>query len=71
MNSRTYNVLFLCTGNSARSILERKFAFRQAFKAMETRIKLFLSLPIASIDKMRLQERMNAIGRTPLEVVPK
>ena len=51
--------------------VERKFAFRQAFKAMETRIKLFLSLPIASIDKMRLQERMNAIGRTPLEVVPK
>jgi protein-tyrosine-phosphatase len=46
---------------------ERKFAFRQAFKAMETRIKLFLSLPIASIDKMRLQERMNAIGKTPPE----
>jgi arsenate reductase len=46
---------------------ERKFAFRQAFKALETRIKLFLSLPIASIDGMRLQERMDAIGKTPPE----
>jgi hypothetical protein len=30
---------------------------------METRIKLFLSLPLASIDTMRLQERMDAIIR--------
>jgi arsenate reductase len=44
--------------------LERKFAFRQAFKAMETRIKLFLSLPLASIDSLRLKERMDAIGKT-------
>ena len=47
--------------------VQRKFAFRLAFKAMETRIKLFLSLPIASIDKMSLQGRMDAIGKTPLE----
>ena len=44
--------------------LEKKLAFRQAFKAMETRIKLFLSLPIASIEKMRLKERMDEIGKT-------
>lgn len=44
--------------------VEKAFAFRQAFRALETRIKLFLSLPISSIDKMRLQERMNAIGQT-------
>jgi arsenate reductase len=48
--------------------VERTFAFRQAFKAMETRIKLFLSLPIASIDRMRLQQRMDAIGKTPLDI---
>jgi arsenate reductase len=41
-------------------------AFRRAFRAMETRIKLFLSLPIASIDRMRLKERMDSIGKTPL-----
>jgi len=45
--------------------IEKNFAFREAFRALETRIKLFLSLPIRSIDKMRLQERMDAIGQTP------
>ena len=49
--------------------VEKMMAFRQAFRAMETRIKLFLSLPIASIDRMRLQERMDAIGKTPLRAV--
>ena len=44
--------------------IEKKFAFRQAFKAMETRIKLFLSLPLAGIDSLRLKERMDAIGKT-------
>ena len=47
--------------------VEKKFAFRQAFKSLETRVKLFLSLPLSSIDQMRLQERMNEIGRTPPE----
>jgi arsenate reductase (thioredoxin) len=47
--------------------VEKKFAFRQAFKSLETRIKLFLSLPLRSIDQMRLQERMNEIGKTPPE----
>jgi len=45
--------------------IEKSFAFREAFRAMETRIKLFLSLPLASIDRMRLQERLDAIGKTP------
>jgi arsenate reductase len=44
--------------------IEKSFAFRQAFRALETRLKLFLSLPISSINKMRLQARMDAIGRT-------
>jgi hypothetical protein len=29
---------------------------------METRIKLFLSLPLTSLDQLRLKERMDAIG---------
>jgi arsenate reductase len=45
--------------------VEKSLAFRDAFRSMETRIKLFLSLPIASIDRMRLQERLDAIGKTP------
>jgi arsenate reductase len=53
------------------SEIEKKFAFMQAFNAMETRIKLFLSLPLASIDSLRLKERVDDIGRTPLEAPPK
>ena len=45
--------------------VEKGFAFREAFRSMETRIKLFLSLPLASIDRMRLKERLDAIGRAP------
>jgi protein-tyrosine-phosphatase len=45
--------------------VEKSLAFREAFRSMETRIKLFTSLPIASIDRMRLKERMDAIGKTP------
>jgi arsenate reductase (thioredoxin) len=47
--------------------VEKMFAFRQAFRAMETRIKLFLSLPLSSIDQLRLKQRMDEIGHTPLE----
>lgn len=47
--------------------VQKMMAFRQAFTAMATRIQLFLSLPIGSIDRMRLKERMDAIGKTPPE----
>jgi arsenate reductase len=45
--------------------IEKKAAFRRAFKSMDTRIKLFLSLPIASIDQLRLKQEVVAIGKTP------
>jgi arsenate reductase len=45
------------------SELEKKFAFSQAYKSMDRRIKLFLSLPMTSIDQLRLKERMDAIGQ--------
>jgi protein-tyrosine-phosphatase len=47
--------------------VKKKFAFRQSFKAMENRIRLFLSLPIRSLDAMRLKARMDEIGKTPPE----
>jgi arsenate reductase len=43
--------------------IERRAAFRQAYAALENRIKLFLALPLASLDRMTLQNRLNAIGR--------
>jgi protein-tyrosine-phosphatase/N-acetylglutamate synthase-like GNAT family acetyltransferase len=45
--------------------IEKSLAFGEAFRAMETRIKLFLSLPLATIDRMRLKERLDSIGQTP------
>jgi arsenate reductase len=47
------------------SEIERRAAFRQAFAALENRIRLFLSLPLASLDRMTLQNRLDAIGRKP------
>ena len=44
--------------------IEKKAAFAQAFNSMDRRIKLFLSLPIASIDQMRIKDHMDAIGKT-------
>jgi arsenate reductase len=42
---------------------EKSFAFRKALKELETRIKLFTELPIASLDQMTLRERLRAIGQ--------
>jgi len=39
-------------------------AFRRAFRELENRIKIFVSLPIRSLDRLRLQERLDAIGRS-------
>jgi len=38
-------------------------AFRDAFITLERRIRPFLSLPIASLDRMALQRQVDAIGR--------
>lgn len=43
---------------------ERWLVFRNAFKALENRIKIFVSLPIASIDRMKLKQRVDEIGRS-------
>lgn len=38
-------------------------AFRKAFQELESRIKVFTSLPIRSLDRMKLQQRLNEIGK--------
>jgi arsenate reductase (thioredoxin) len=45
--------------------IERRTAFRQAHAALENRIKLFVSLPLANLDRMSLQAKLDAIGREP------
>ena len=48
------------------SEIEKRAAFRNAYAALENRIHLFLSLSLGSLDRMPLQNRLNAIGqRTP------
>src|SRR6266404_384159 len=41
---------------------ERALAFRSAFKELEARIKRLIDLPIASLDRMKLEEALRAIG---------
>lgn len=42
---------------------ERMLAFRAAFRALEMRIRLFTSLPLASLDRAALTSRVRDIGR--------
>jgi arsenate reductase (thioredoxin) len=49
---------------------EKAFAFRKALKELETRVKLFTSLPIASLDGMTLQARLREIGKVSAATEP-
>jgi arsenate reductase len=42
---------------------DKAFAFRKALKELEARIKLFIALPISSLDRMKLQEALREIGK--------
>jgi arsenate reductase len=46
------------------SAADKSLAFRKAFKQLETRIKLFIELPIASLDQMTLRQKLRAIGQS-------
>jgi arsenate reductase len=39
-------------------------AFRNAYHTLEARIKLLVSLPVAKLDAIKLQRRIDEIGRT-------
>lgn len=43
--------------------LTKKAAIAKAFMELENRISIFTSLPIESLDKLKLQERLDEIGR--------
>jgi arsenate reductase len=46
---------------------EIMMAFRQAFRELENRIKIFVSLPFDSLDSLKLQKTLNDIGNTNIE----
>ncbi|HUC64407.1 MAG TPA: arsenate reductase ArsC [Stellaceae bacterium] len=47
------------------SEVERQAAFRAALTALEQRIKLFVALPVAKLDRLALKRRLDEIGLTP------
>lgn len=42
---------------------EKWLAFREAFRLLDNRIKIFTALPLASLDRIKLQARLDAIGK--------
>ena len=59
MTERIYNVLFLPGATE----IERGQAFREALTLLENRIKTFTSLPIAALDRMVLQKKLDGMGQ--------
>jgi len=39
-------------------------AFREAFRELESRVRIFTSLPLESLDRARLQQRLDDIGKS-------
>ena len=42
---------------------EIRLAFAEAFRMLNNRISIFVNLPLRSLDKLSLQQRLDAIGR--------
>ena len=47
------------------SELDRLNAFRETFRTLENRIEIFMSLPLGSIEKIKLKKKLDEIGKTP------
>jgi arsenate reductase len=43
--------------------IARMMAFRRALASLENRISIFVSLPLQSLDRLKLQRRLDEIGR--------
>lgn len=46
---------------------ERRNAFQDAYRTLESRIQRLVRLPIAALDRVQLKAQLDAIGRTPEE----
>lgn len=49
----------------AGSDTEKWLAFREAFRMLENRIRILTSLPLDALDRVKLQARLDAIGKMP------
>jgi arsenate reductase len=43
---------------------DRWIAFRTAFRILEHRIRIFTSLPLSSLERVKLQEQLDSIGQS-------
>jgi len=43
---------------------ERALAFAEAYRMLSNRISIFVNLPLSSLDRLSLQKRLDAIGKT-------
>ncbi len=48
---------------------EKWLAFRQTFRELENRIRIFVNLKISSLDRLSLQTRLQEIGKTRVDEV--
>ena len=46
---------------------QKMLAFRKALRELENRIKIFINLPISSLDRIKLKSRLDEIGQITLE----
>lgn len=46
---------------------ERRLAFADAYRMLNNRISIFVNLPLASLDRLTLQQRLDEIGATDTE----
>ena len=46
--------------------LQKRPAFREAFRQLENRIKIFTALPLATLDRMSLKTKLDEIGKVTL-----
>jgi arsenate reductase len=45
---------------------EKRAAFKQALHQIRNRVQLFLSLPLESLDRLAIENKLRAIGQQPL-----
>lgn len=45
---------------------EKRAVFAQTLRQIRTRVQLFLSLPLETLDRLAVESRMRAIGKQPL-----